>query len=170
MSWIYSINSLTNSLHQIYSQSIFFHVSVISYLVVLTSSHIVRNKLSWDQRNNYSRRNKLNCNKWVAYIQSKLIYSVINQNLSSSSFLIFTPSNFDIFSYQSYEKGGWNHRLAKYLFWDIDVNFIPCLFFFPILIISFSNFNCWYALCHSTFCFFCSSHTYDINLFGILCW
>ena len=62
-------------------------------------------------------------------------------NLSSSSFLIFTLDNFDIFSYQSNENGGWNRRRAKSLTQDIAVNVRPCLSCFPILIVALSNVN-----------------------------
>ena len=69
-----------------------------------------------------------------------MVHIMIILNLSSSSFFIFTPSSFDI-SYWSYDNGGWNHIPSKYLTRDIVVNVIPCLSFFPILIVALSNVN-----------------------------
>ena len=38
-------------------------------------------------------------------VNQKIVYNVIDLNLSSSAFLGVTPATFSIFAYRSYEKG-----------------------------------------------------------------
>ncbi len=57
-------------------------------------------ELIWKQRGNYIvKKSKIIRNEYHICNQ-QIIYIVINLNLSSSAFLIFTPYRFDLFSYQ----------------------------------------------------------------------
>ena len=104
-------------------------------------------------------------------VNQKIVYNVIDLNLSSFAFLAVTPATFSIFAYRTYEKGVWNRIPFISLTRDIAVNIIPCLFFFPILIVAFSKVNpydLWIVKSQASFKGSCFLLPLSIGVIGIV--